>query len=481
MEVVNILKGKRRGESGAPYNDRIRNGLQKAIQKLPDVASYTTCVVLLGNAGHLSIAQLKRLVEGYTPEQFSYERVYEELLFPVVNGTYFTDPNLTIEINLSNLKGDTHLDYDAKTHSLKPNIKLLFVPTHEIGRIMNTYKNSILKFNPRSFLELTKNAVNKDIEKSVRSTRSNEFSLFNNGITIIADNTMISSNTAKQGTAQVVLQNPQLVNGGQTAYTLGRIYEECEKKQDYKLFKGKEVLLRIITFVEPRKGKTEPARLKLIEAISKASNWQTRVDDLDRRSSDSIQLSLQREFFRRHGLYYERKRGEFNDGIRAGYLDSDVLINREKLIRIALAIDFRANQSRSSLKKFFEPGVLESVLKVKDVDRYAYAYEISKLLESMRRRPPTSRVDRYHVKEFGQALRYGQYAVIAVCVSVGFGVDSSPDNLLNKVLLQWVAFEQRIQQKKTNATYRADSSFDFVNYYKGSTINDDLRSFKFTM
>jgi AIPR protein len=479
MDVARVLRGMRCSASGVLYNERIRKGLQKAVQRLPDAASYTTCIVLLGNAKHFSPSQLKRLIEGYIPEQYSHERVYRELLFPVVNGTYFSDPNLTIEISLSNLKGDTHLDYDARTQSARPNIKLLFVPTQEIGRVMHSYKNAILKYNPRSFLELNKNTVNKEIEKSVRNRNSNEFSLFNNGITIIADNTMISSSTAKQGTAQVVIKNPQMVNGGQTAYTLGRIYEECERKDNYSVFKGKEVLLKIITFIEPRKGKTEPARLKLIEDISKASNWQTRVDDLDRRSNDHLQIALQQEFYMRHGVYYERKKGEFSDGIHAGYLDGAALINREKLIRIALAIDFRANQARSSLKKLYEPSALAGLLRTSDVDRYAFGYEISKLIDSMKRRAPATKGDRYHVRQFGQALRYGQYAVVAVCVSVGFTANKTADVVLETVLSQWASFEGKVQTKRANAAYSKDGAFDFVNYYKGSTINDDLKAFAF--
>jgi hypothetical protein len=196
MDVSRILKGEKRGEDGTRYNDRVTKGLQRAIQSLPDAGSYTTNIVLLGNTKKLSSHQLKRLIEGYTADEFPHDRAYRDLLFPVINGTYFTDPNLTIEINLANLRGDTHLDYDVKTTSLKPNIKLLFVPTREIGRIMNTYKNSILRFNPRSFLELTKNSVNQDIEASIRNMKSNEFALFNNGITIIADSTSISSDTA---------------------------------------------------------------------------------------------------------------------------------------------------------------------------------------------------------------------------------------------------------------------------------------------
>jgi hypothetical protein len=149
---------------------------------------------------------------------------------------------------------------------------------------MHTYKNSILKFNPRSFLELKNNPVNKEIEASIRNMDSNQFALFNNGITIIADGTSISSDTAKQGTAQVVLRNPQLVNGAQTTYTLGRIYEECTARTDYRVFKGKEVLLKVITFLGAHKQAGEDARIGLVGDISKASNSQTKVEESDRRS-----------------------------------------------------------------------------------------------------------------------------------------------------------------------------------------------------
>ncbi len=364
MEVGRIMKGEKKDENGNRYNERIVKGLQKAVQKLTDAGNYTTQVVLLGNTRSFSKSQLGKLVEGYSVDQYPHDRVYRELLFPVINGTYFTDPNLTIEINLANLKGDTHLDYDVKVTPLRPNVKLLFVPTREIGRIMYTYKNSILKFNPRSFLELKKNPVNKQIEASIRNIANNEFALFNNGITIVADGTSISSDTAKQGTAQVVLRNPQLVNGAQTAYTLGRIYEECSADNDFSVFKGKEVLLKVITFVGPGRRAGEEVRLNLVGDISRASNLQTKVEESDRRSNDPIQMKLQRQLFEDYGLYYERKRGELSDGIHYGYLPRDLVVNRERLVRVSLACDYRVDQARSSVAKFFKEGAFSALMKV---------------------------------------------------------------------------------------------------------------------
>jgi hypothetical protein len=479
MDVSRILKGEKKDEVGNDYNDGIRKRLQKAIQSLPDAGSYVRRVILLGNSKSFSPIQLKKLVDGYLVDQYHHERIYTDLLFPVINGTYFTDPNLRIEINLANVKGESHLDYDVKADSVKSNIKLLFVPTREIGRILHTYKNSILKFNPRSFLELEKNIVNKEISRSIEVEIGNEFALYNNGITIISDGTSISSDTAKRGAAQVVLRNPQLVNGGQTAYTLSRIYEKCLVVNDFSVFKNKEVLLRVITFVGGSKPSDLAARSALIGEISKASNSQTKVEESDRRSNDPIQLRLQEEFFQKYGLYYERKRGEFSDGLNAGYVDNELLVNRERLIRVGLACDYRANLARSSISKFFKEPALAAILKIKDVNKYAFGYEIMRLLEVRRKERPAIKGDRYHTKNFGQALRYGQYAVVTVCVNLGVPLHMNEIDVLSIVLSQWVKFEVWVQKQVSNNQYKEDDAFDFVNYYKGATLNADLKKYAF--
>jgi hypothetical protein len=345
---------------------------------------------------------------------------------------------------------------------------------------MHTYKNAILKFNPRSFLELTNNPVNKQIEASIKKKKSNEFALFNNGLTIIADQTSISSNTARQGSAQVALTNPQLVNGGQTAYTLGRIYEECLKTGDLKVFKGKEVLLKVITFVGARKASQGDARMSLIAAISKASNSQTKVDESDRRSNDPIQIKLQLELFESYGLYYERKRGEFSDGIHYGYLQRSQILKREKVVGIALALDYRANQARAGVSKFFDEDILPTLLRTKDAGRYAYGYAVLDLLEQKRREKPKTKGDRYHTKEFGQALRYGQWAVVAVCANLGPPKKKAETEALEIVLSQWKKFEDWAEKRQSNKQYSTDLSFDFANYYKGSTINADLKAYGFS-
>jgi hypothetical protein len=169
--------------------------------------------------------------------------------------------------------------------------------------------------------------------------------------------------------------------------------------------------------VGQQKRSSENARLTLIGEISKASNSQTKVEESDRRSNDPIQISLQKDLFENHGLYYERKRGEFSDGIHYRYLSSKLVVNRERLVRVSLACDYRANQARSSITKFFNKGAIGTVLKLEDAGKYAFGYAALDMLDEKRKNKPKTKGDRYHTKEFGQALRYGQYAVIAVCTN----------------------------------------------------------------
>jgi hypothetical protein len=478
MDVARILKGgEKRDETGNKYNDKILNHLMKDYQRLQDVADYTTKVVLLGNNRSFSAKEIQRLVEGYPVEQLPHESIYSNLLFPVVNGTYYSEPNLTIEIQYEgNLQ---QVEYSVRAEGLETTISLFFVPTREIGRVMNLYKNSILKYNPRSFLQLSKNPVNKEIEASIRSTTGNNFALFNNGVTIVADGARVTSDTAKRGVGQILVTNPQLLNGGQTAFTLASIYADCLTKSKFEIFKGKQVMLRIITFAGRKTPSNSAARTSLIADISRASNSQTKVDESDRRSNDPIQLQLQKHFFDEHGLYYERKKGEFSDGLSSGYINPALMVDREKLVRVALAADYKPHLARSSIKKFFNPGGLVSLFRVADVPQYAYGYEVLKQVEAARTLKPVSRGDRFNTKLYGQALRLGQYALISACVGAARPAGEDPKTGLKKVLNQWMKFEVWVAKRPTNKSYGPAGGFDYTNYYKGATVGQDLQDYPF--
>ena len=139
---------------------------------------------------------------------------------------------------------------------------------------------------------------------------------------------------------------PQIINGGQTAYTLSRAFNEDRLGAEER-FAGKEVLTKIITLTpkDPSKD-TAVERLRLIDEISAASNRQTPVVGADRASNDLMYMKLQRTLFDNYGLLYERKRGEFSDGIDAGYIDRSQIMERNLFLRILLSTKGQLNKAR---------------------------------------------------------------------------------------------------------------------------------------
>jgi AIPR protein len=94
---------------------------------------------------------------------------------------------------------------------------------------------------------------------------------------------------------QLYVKNPQIINGGQTAYTLSYIYEDAINAGEdvEKVFDGKEVMLKVITFADTTSREQVN---NLIEEVSKSTNRQTPVEEADRRSNDSMQIQLQKTF-----------------------------------------------------------------------------------------------------------------------------------------------------------------------------------------
>jgi hypothetical protein len=320
MDVDRITEGEETDEDGNKYNGKIKQ-LQRDINNVSDIGRYSYEIIILANLKDCKPNQLRKLTGGFSATVFDYERTYSELVFPVVSGTYYNEKELCIRLNLSNTTlSSSRISYNVNTNFKSCDISLVFVPTSEIGQILYKYKNSILKFNPRSYLELSNNTVNKDISKTITERTTNEFALFNNGITMLSEGTNFNERVGVKDQAQVVVTNPQIINGGQTAYTLSRLYEQSIKGRiPSDIFDNKEVLVKIITFnIEPKDDKAQ--QLSLIEDISKATNQQTPVDEADRRSNDKIQIEIQKELFENYGFYYERKRGEFADGVRENIL-----------------------------------------------------------------------------------------------------------------------------------------------------------------
>ena len=322
MDINRIVQGETEGEDGIKYNGKIQNFINH-LQSISDLPKYKHEIILLANVKSKLEPQLRKLTGGYPVEIYNFQRVYSELVFPLVSGSYYNVSELKITINVDRNSAGHRIQYYPVTKYSECTVNALFVPTIEIARILSKYKNSILEFNPRSYLDLSSGSVNEKIAKSITDYQTNEFSLFNNGITMLSDDTVYSDKVGKRNKADILITNPQIINGGQTAYTLSVLFDRFTQNDTLHFFDNKEVLLKIISFnaEENDDDNFNQNKLKLIEKISIATNDQSPVYEADRRANDKVQVDLQKLIYQDFGLYYERKRGQFGDGIKNGYID----------------------------------------------------------------------------------------------------------------------------------------------------------------
>ncbi|MGC1863682.1 MAG: AIPR family protein [Methylocystis sp.] len=379
MDIDRITKGNKANVNDVTYNGKIQ-GLIRKLSETRDIARYSYEAVILANCT-LSSDSIFRLIGGFASSVFNFERSYNELVFPIISGTYFKATDVAIQLDLTNKSAGAKTEYTVKTPAYFCDITVLFVPTIELARVMDKYRNSILEYNPRSYLEFREG---KHVIASIRDTLSkpdsNEFALMNNGITILSDETNLSERIGQHNKAQLRLLRPQIINGGQTAYTLARMYNENRSGSEQTL-NGKEVLVKIITMTL-REGaeNAEAERARLIDEISDATNRQSPVASADRKSEESKYIKIQRTLFENYGLIFERKRGEFSDGVASLYIYTSQIIERNLFIRIFLASQGKLIDARR--KKIFADNKLSDaeLSDTKALDAFADGYQLFKAL-----------------------------------------------------------------------------------------------------
>lgn len=329
IDLDRILAGHREDKNGHSYNGYIQAFIEK-IQKIPDIARYQTKVTILANVKQEQYPLVERLFLGDQTNIINFERCYGELVLPTVRGEQHYSASMRLQVDLSNKSGSSKLSAEIMTAHGPSEVTVVLVPTIEIARIMFRYKNSILRYNPRSYLEFKEQRTNEGIRSSIVDVDTGEFAILNNGITIVSDETYVNQRVGAPNKAQVEIVNPQIINGGQTAFTLARIYEENSDIGRERLFLGKEVVLRIITLPQIE----EHLKKDLILSISSATNSQTAVSAIDRSASNDDNREIAELVFKKTGILYEPKRGEYSDALRKSYVEKENIIERSLFTRI---------------------------------------------------------------------------------------------------------------------------------------------------
>lgn len=472
MDVNRILEGEECDENANPYNGKIKQ-LQREVSSLPDVARYSYKIILLANLTNVSPNKLRQLTGGYAVDVFDFEKSYEKLVFPVISGTYFTASDISIPIDLSNKNAGSKISYTVKTKISDCEITVLFVPTIEIAKIMSKYKNSILKYNPRSYLDLEGQNVNNAIRETIIKTETNEFALFNNGITLLSDETYINEKIGQKNKAQLTVKNPQIINGGQTSFTLSRIYNEYKNRNPEALFQEKEVLLKIITLID---NSSHVNKLRLIDEISNATNKQTPVINADKFANEALHQKIQHKVFDRHGLLYERKRGEFSDGLKDGYIDSAIIVERNQFLRLFYSANGMID--KGSQRKLFQQNKFSDLDTNNDeaFDRFLLGFYVFNYLAGNKKRR----------QKFGRTIYGKVFAYIQMFFHEGLEANlANIENNVEKMNEKWREFlalqeetsnyGKRVVKDKT--TGETKKIFNVERYSQAAIFEKDVNEF----
>jgi hypothetical protein len=471
MELGRITKGQVADSRGNNFNDKVR-AFQKRLQDTRDIARYAFKVIILANLKRYTDEQIRRLIENFEYEVFNFERTYKELVFPVCTGTYYDPEQIEIRLELLR-KHSPQLYQEVETLYGTSELRIIYVPLVEIAKVVLRYKNALLRFNPRNFLSLSNNPVNRCIRDTAVTETKNAFALLNNGITVLCSYASMTDRTGATGVGQLVIRNPQIINGGQTACSLAQAFHNNAENE--KMMAGKEVLLKVVS--EP-KGLAADRLSEFIEMISDATNQQTRVVEADRRANDIRMRHIQDYFYEAHGLFLEKKKGEFLYGLQDKYLNKGQVVNRVDLIRNYLAFSGGVAKARTSQTAIFEESAFETLLTNFDQRKiflsYCTAQDLEARVHSFAR---TSRKPNY-------ASGYARYAIFAACGIVANKPRSGGDDLkhegaaiLKLVIDNWTKFEQQSQAAPHNAKYAGTAGFSSDNYYKGDTVDADVKTF----
>lgn len=170
------------------------------------------------------------------------------------------------------------------------------ISVNEIADLIERHGTRLLERNVRRYLGLQGNRVNEGISHTLQNEERNNFYFYNNGITLTCDK--FSFNALQSGDYKVLVDNLQIINGGQTCMT---IYKTLRLKQQRLFHNDSEahVLLRLYQLPSDNED--------LVRQMTYATNSQNPVDLRDLRANDECQQRLEMDI-EQLGFNYRRKK-----------------------------------------------------------------------------------------------------------------------------------------------------------------------------
>ena len=320
--------------------------------------------------------------------------------------------------------------------------------------------------------------MNEKIRASVIEQEKNNFALLNNGITILSESVHVNDSSGKQNEGQLIIVKPQILNGGQTAYTLSEVYEEFKSKEENPL-KNKDVMLKIIAPITLN----DDVSKDFIQLISNATNQQNEVSEADRRSNHEIQIFLQKKLFSEFGYFYQRKDGEFFDGLKQGFVNKMLVIDRLDFIKAYKAyLGDPAAARRTSETILFREDIFYEIMH--DIEKYRDMLFAYILFDRMVNIENGFKTKSDSLSKYGYSLLYGKWAVIASIGIVKPLLEDDPikffeqaKSLVDQRLEMWKKFDDFVKEKRKDTKYFSEGQTNYELYYKINLLDEDIREY----
>nr|WP_237731202.1 AIPR family protein [Bacillus velezensis] len=171
------------------------------------------------------------------------------------------------------------------------------VRVKDFSQFVNEGENLLFHSNIRNYLKSTK--INKGIKDTIRNEPEN-FWYYNNGVTVVCDEYY-------ETMGSLVMKAPQIVNGCQTAKTLGDFYKHKTNKELSALESNGHLLVKVI---KTKRSAEESQKKELRDNITRYTNSQNAVRGLDFYALDRFQNGL-KDRMKNLGYFYEIQRGAF--------------------------------------------------------------------------------------------------------------------------------------------------------------------------
>ena len=273
--------------------------LTKNFQKIKTVkVIYITNNIFTGRIKELNSTQ-------YLEKHISFQLCDLKRLSDIENSRSGHEP---IKINVEEFSSEPLLTLKASSMSDEYETYLLAIPGLVLAKIYEEYGARLLEQNVRTFLQ-AKGNVNKGIIKTV-TNNPEMFFAYNNGLTATASS--VECENIIQGLRIKVIDNLQIVNGGQTTASI--VY--AKRKNDCDL-EG--------VFVQMKLSVIKPEKIsEIVPKISEYANTQNKVNAADFFAShpfqvnfktmcEGISVPIREGNMSQSYWFYERSRGQYRD------------------------------------------------------------------------------------------------------------------------------------------------------------------------